>query len=101
MFYIILREFKSHFKKLTGTEEYEDMESNALTAYDATAGTDATAATTEGPQDQETARKLQMSCLPELQIRTKLGNPGVLKATSGNAAKRKGKTDKDASWRKR
>ena len=82
-------------------EEYEDMESNALTAYDATARTDATAATTKGPQDQETARKLQMICLPELQIRTKLGNPGVLKATSGNAAKRKGKTDKDASWRKR
>lgn len=73
MFYIIFKEFKRHFKRLTGMrsramEEYEDVESNALIAYHATDGTDATAATTmEGPQDQEAGR-LQMVSQSELQI---------------------------------
>ena len=61
-------------------EEYEDVESDALVAYDATA------AITEG---QEQSQSPQITRQLELEAeRNQLGNPGVLKATSGNAAKR-------------
>lgn len=68
------------------------MESNALTVYNATDGTNATTATTKRPQDQETVKKLQILCQSELQMGTELGNPEVFKATGRNAAKRKRKT---------
>ena len=75
-------------------EEYEDIESDALVAYNATGGTDATAATTEGQEQDEMNETLQILGIPDLQIeRSKLGNTGVLKTTSGNAAKRKAKTE--------
>lgn len=74
-------------------EEYEDMESNALVAYNATGAT-ATAATTEGQEQEEMSERLQILGSPDLQIeRSKLRNTGILKATSGNAAKRKAKTE--------
>ncbi len=75
-------------------EEYEGMESNALVAYNATGGTDAIAATMEGQEQEEVSERLQIIGSPDLQIeRSKLRNTGVLKATSGNAAKRKAKTE--------
>ena len=75
-------------------EEYEDMESNALVAYNATGGTDAIAATMEGQEQEEVSERLQIVGSPDLQMeRRKLRNTGVLKATSGNATKRKAKTE--------
>lgn len=75
-------------------EEYEDMEGNALIAYSATCGTDATAATTEGQEQGEMSQSLQILGTPDLQIeRRKLRNTGVLKTPSGNATKRKAKTE--------
>lgn len=74
-------------------EEYEDMESNALVAYNATGGT-ATAATMEGQEQEEMSKRWQILGSPDLQIeRSKLRKTGALKATSGNAAKRKAKTE--------
>ncbi len=78
-------------------EEYEDVGSNALIAYDGSDATDATDATaaTRGGQEQEEGRQiLQITYQKELQTeRNELGNPGVLKPTSGNAAIQKAKTD--------
>lgn len=74
-------------------EEYEDMESNALVAYNATGGTDAETATMRQEQD-EMGENLQISGVPELQTeRCESRNSGVLKATSGNAAKWKAKAE--------
>ena len=75
-------------------EEYEDVEGNALVAYDATDSNDATNATTGGQGQGVVGAGLQPTCQsgPEVE-RNQLGNPGVLKATSGNAAKRKGKAE--------
>lgn len=67
-------------------EEYDDVGSNALIAYDAS---DATDATTEGQEQEAGSQSLQITRQLELEIeKNQLGNPGVLKATSGNAAKR-------------
>lgn len=71
-------------------EEYEEVGRNALIAYDAT---DATAAT-RGQEQEEGRQSLQIICQKELQTeRNELGNPGILKPTSGNAAIRKAKTE--------
>ena len=70
-------------------EKYEDAGSNALIAYDAYDATDATAATTKGQEQEAGSQSLQITCQSELEIeRNQLGNTGVFKATSGNAAKR-------------
>ncbi len=67
-------------------EEYEDVVSDALVAYDAY---DATAATTEGQKHEALSQSLQIARQSELETeRNQLWNPGILKATSGNAAKR-------------
>ena len=56
-------------------EEYEDMESNALVANNATGGTDAIAATMEGQEQEEVNERLQIIGSPDLQIeRSKLRN---------------------------
>ena len=67
-------------------EEYEDVGSNALIAYNASDATD----TTTGGQEQEAGRQSrQIMGQSELQTEENdLGNPRVLKATSRNAAKR-------------
>ena len=64
-------------------EEYEDVGSDALVACDA-------AAATMGRQEQEAgSQSLLTTRHLELEIEgNQLGNPGVLRATSGNAAKR-------------
>ena len=70
-------------------EEYEDVGSNALVAYDASDATEATAATMEGQEQEVGSQSLLIARQLELEIeRNQLGNPGVLKATSGNTAKR-------------
>lgn len=67
-------------------EEYEDVGSNALIAYNAT---DATDTTTEGQEQEAGRQSRQIMGQPELETEEiGLGNLGVLKATSGNAAKR-------------
>ena len=75
-------------------EEYEDVESNALVAYNGPDATNATAATT-GRQKRDAGRQnLQIMGQEELETeRNQLGNPGILKATSGNAAIRKAKAE--------
>ena len=63
-------------------EEYEDVEGDAYDAYDAP---DATATTREGDSSQPG----QIACQAEVEAeRNQLVSPGVLKATSGNVAKR-------------
>ena len=75
-------------------EEYEDVGRNALIAYDATDATTATTATTEGQEQEEGRQILQITYQEELQTeRNELGNPGVLKPISGNAAIRKAKAE--------
>ena len=75
-------------------EEYEDVGSNALIAYNAPDATDAAAATT-GEQEQEAGRQSrQIMCEEELEMESnELENLGVLKATSGNAAIRTSQLD--------
>lgn len=69
-------------------EEYEDMENDAFDAFNASGAPDATTVT--GGQEHETAsQKEQM--MRQLAVgveRNRLGNAGVLKAASGNVAKR-------------
>ena len=70
-------------------EEYEDVGSNALVAYDASDATEATAATMEGQEQEVGSQSLLIARQLELEIeRNQLKNPGVLKTTSGNMAKR-------------
>ena len=73
-------------------EEYEDVGGNALIAYersDATDATDATAATTGGQRDGVDGQNLQVARQLMLEMeKNQLGTPGILRATSGNAAKR-------------
>ena len=74
-------------------EEYEDMESDALVAYNAIDGTDAIPTTT-GQEQEGMSEMVQITGVPDLETEgRKLRNTGVLKATSGNAAKRKSKTE--------
>ncbi len=78
-------------------EEYEDLWSNALIAYnatDATDATDATTATMEGQMLETGSQSLMITRQLELEMeRTQLGNPGVLKPISGNAAIGKAKAE--------
>ena len=70
-------------------EEYEDVESNALVAYDASDATEATAATMKGQKQEIESQSLLNARQLELEIeRNQLGNLGILKATSGNTVKR-------------
>lgn len=70
------------------------MESNALIAYNASGGTDANAATMEGHEQEGVSEGLQIMGAPELQAeRSESRNARVLKATSGNATKRKVKAE--------
>ena len=70
------------------------MEGNALIAYNATCGNDAIDTTTEGQEQEEMNETQQILGAPDLQIeRRKLRNNGVLRTTSGNTVKRKGKTE--------
>ena len=70
-------------------EEYEDVGSNALIAYNASDATDATDATTGGQEQEAERQSLQIMGQSELETeKNDLGSPGVLKATSGNSAKR-------------
>ena len=70
-------------------EEYKSVGNNALIAYNAFDTTNATDTITER-QEQEAKRKnRQIIGQPELKTEeNNLGNPRVLKATGGNAAKR-------------
>lgn len=69
-------------------EEYEDVGSNALIAYDATT------ATMEGQVQETGSQSLLITRQFELEMeKNQLGNPGVLKAISGNAAKWKAKAE--------
>lgn len=89
-YHIILREIDCHFKQYTGLEKSDD---GGVRGYgdDGLDGLDATAtnATAEGhehealSQTEQTMRQLEVES-----ERNRLGNPGVLKAISGNAAKR-------------
>ena len=78
-------------------EEYEDVGSNALIAYnatDATDATDATTATMEGQMQETGSQSLMITRQLELEMeRNQLGNPGVLKPISGNAAIGKAKAE--------
>ena len=74
-------------------EEYEDLEGNALVTYNASGGTDANAATMEGPEQEGLSERLQIMDVPELQTESESRNSGILKAISGNATKRKGKAE--------
>ena len=61
-------------------EDYEDVGSNALVAYDASDATEATAATMEGQEQEVRSQSLLIARQLELEIeRNQLGNPGVLK----------------------
>ena len=64
-------------------EEYEDIENDAPDAYDAYNATASTAAA--GGQDQTGQIARQLGIEVE---RSQSANPGVLKTTSGNVAKR-------------
>ena len=67
-------------------EEYEDVGSNALIAYDATA------AIMEGHEEESGSQNMMITRQLEREMeKNQLGTSGVLKATSGNAAKRKTK----------
>ena len=60
-------------------EEYEDIESDALVAYDASGEIDAIAAATEGQEQEEMSERLQITGMPDRQIeRNILRNTGVL-----------------------
>lgn len=62
------------------------MESDTLVAYESY---DATAATTEGQEQEASTQSRQIARQLELETeRNQLGNPGILKATSGNTVKR-------------
>ncbi len=75
-------------------EEYEDVGRNALIVYNATDATDATTATMEGHEEEAGSQSLMISRQLEREMeKNQLGNPEVLKATSGNAAKRKAKAE--------
>ncbi len=69
-------------------EEYEDIEGDAFDAFDASDAPNAT--TTSGRQENEvTSQNRRMIRQLDVGLEGKLvGNPGVLKATSGNMAKR-------------
>ncbi len=69
-------------------EEYEDIEGDAFDAFDASDAPDAT--TPSGGQENEvTSQNRRMICQLDVGLEGKLvGNPGVLKATSGNVVKR-------------
>ncbi len=70
-------------------EEYEDVEGNALIAYERSDATDATAATTGGQKDGIDGQNLQVARQLMLEMeKNQLGTPGILRATSGNAGKR-------------
>lgn len=80
-------------------EEYEDVGSNSLIAYDAT---DATTATMEGQVQETGSQSLLITRQFELEMeKNQLGNPGVLKAISGNAAKWKAKAETRHSAKER
>lgn len=69
------------------------MESDALIVFNASGETNGITATTEG-QEQKMSKRLQTTGVPNLQYRkSQSRNTGVLKATSGNAAKQKSKTE--------
>ena len=89
MFYIIFREFRSHFEKFSAIEKLCDggVGRNALIAYNAT---NATSATKGGHEEEAGSQSLMISRQLEREIeKNQLGNPEILKVTSGNAAKRK------------
>lgn len=70
-------------------EEYEDVEGNALIAYEGSDAFDANAATTGGQGDGVDGQDLQVTRQLMLEMeKSQLGTPGVLRATSGNAGKR-------------
>ena len=69
-------------------EEYEDVENDAFNEFDAPSAPDATTAT-EGQDCEAASQKGQMMHQLEVGVeRNRLGNAGVLKAASGNVAKR-------------
>ena len=69
-------------------EEYEDVGSNTLIAYDATDATDTTTASIERQEQEAWSQSLLIARQLELEVeRNQLGDPGVLKATNGDAAK--------------
>ena len=71
-------------------EEYEGVGSNALIAYNATNATSAT----RGHEEEAGSQSLMISCqLGREMEKNQLGNPEILKVTSGNAAKRKPKAE--------
>ena len=70
-------------------EEYEDVGSNALIAYDAT---NATATAIKGQEEEVESQNMMITRQLEREMeKNQLGNSGVLKATSGNATKRRTK----------
>ena len=70
-------------------EEYKDIGSNAFIAYNASDATNVTNAITGGQKQEARRQSLQIMGQSELETEeNNLGSPGVLKATSRNAAKR-------------
>lgn len=80
-------------------EEYEDVGRNALIAYDAT---DATTAAMEGHSEE--AESLNLMIIRQLEQemeKNELENSGILKASSGNSAKRKTRAETRHSTKER
>lgn len=70
-------------------EKYNDVESTAFIAYNASDATNAIAVTTEGQKPEASSQSLHIICQSKLKIeKNQLENPGVLKETNGNIAKR-------------
>lgn len=74
-------------------KEYEDVGDNALITYDATIAANATTAAMEGHEEEVGLDLMITRQLEQEMEKNQLENPGVLKATSGNAAIRKTRAD--------
>ena len=75
-------------KRSCAIKEYEDLEGNALIAYEMRNATDVTAATTGEQSQGVEGQDVLVDRQPMLEMnKNQLGTPGVLRATSGNAGK--------------
>lgn len=74
-------------------EEYEDVESKVLIAYDATNATSTTNKAMDGHEEEVGLSLIIVHQLEQEMGKNQLGNHGVLKATSGNVVKRKTKAE--------
>ena len=69
-------------------EEYEDMENDAFDAFDVSGAPDATTVTKRQEQKAASQKEQMVRQLAVEVERNRFGNAGVLKAASGNVAKR-------------